>query len=373
MFLIKTKQNYYIRFKLNENYTQTTTGTTIKKVAKIRFKYFEYGGKDALQFSIDKNLLEFNPSLYDSKKEADSILILNSNGFTLSELKDKLYNLTNSYFVTLVFNNLIRFYKDENYLVDNITAEQIDSNESDCYKNWRLNEYRRYSKTKKVSIETVNTELRQMRIFFNRAVKQKWIKENIFKDVTFLKTTKKLFATFDSDNRKKLLDIIDDADIKNITIFALLTGCRRGEIINLEWSDIDFDNKIIFIRSKDDFKTKNRDIRTIPINSSMMKLLGMIERTESSYLFHDANGNKYRGDYIGKKFKMYLRIAGFDESLHFHSLRHTIITEMVKADENLLKIQSFIGHKSYKTTLKYTHLNIEDYRDLAESINTVVL
>jgi site-specific recombinase XerD len=60
-----------------------------------------------------------------------------------------------------------------------------------------------------------------------------------------------------------------------------------------------------------------------------------------------------------------------NDSLHFHSIRHTVVTNLIKNDVSINKVKEFIGHKSISTTLKYTHLNVEDYRSVADMVKVI--
>ena len=397
MFLIQTKnQKYFIRYKLNENYTQTTTGTTKKSISKVRLRIFEYGGLELLKVCIRLNIETFKVSELEeikSKYLSKSLLPVPNNNdvteskdkykpLTLKELQTKLKDLTNNNYVDYTFPHLIKYFsKDgingENIISDSITEEDL-YNEDDkipCYTKYRLNCNRKYFKDRKISPVTFNTELRHFKIFFKKAFKKGFIKSNPFIEIPYTEIPKNPYTIFDKNERSKLIECIDDVLIRNITVYGLLSGCRRKEIINLEWSDIDFQNKVIIIRNKTDFLTKNRDYRVFPMNPSMEKLLLSIDRVEGcSYVFNK-NGKKLKGDWVTRNFKKFLRAYGFKDEKHLHHLRHTLINSLVADSNNynIVKIQKFIGHKSISTTLGYTNLSVEDYRDMSNNISTVVL
>ncbi|PIV64039.1 MAG: hypothetical protein COZ37_01245 [bacterium (Candidatus Ratteibacteria) CG_4_10_14_3_um_filter_41_18] len=59
---------------------------------------------------------------------------------------------------------------------------------------------------------------------------------------------------------KKLLDVCSEP-LKSIVTIALNTGMRKGEILNLKWRDIDFNQRIIYL-----LETKSGEKREVPMN-----------------------------------------------------------------------------------------------------------
>lgn len=391
MFLVKTKQNYYIRYKLNPtkpDLSQTTTGTTSKKIAKIRLKIFEYGGIELLKICIKLNIETFGVNQLEEIKsihlsEPISNEPTESNVYkplTLSELQSRLKPITNNSSFLYIFKYLIEYFskdggKGENIIVDTITIDDLynEDEEADCYYNYRINAEHRYKKETKISLVSFKTELRHFRIFFKKALEKKLIKNNLWTSVPFPKIPKFTFTVFDKDERKRLIECISDELIKNVAKFALIVGARRGEIINACWNNCDFENKTFKITNTEFFTTKNLDYRIIPMNSSLEKLLLSIDRVEGCPYIFNRNGKKLTGDWLTKNFKKELRANNFDEKLHLHSTRGTLITSLIQDDYDIFKISRFIGHRDIQTTIGYSRLNVEDFREMSNNIKTVVL
>ena len=166
--------------------------------------------------------------------------------------------------------------------------------------------------------------------------------------------------------------------IKNVVTVALSTGCRLNEILNLQVKDIDLSQRIITIRNKNDFKTKSGRIRRIPIADSLEMLLRSLLGYDSNvyelnnterYLFANENGFRYNKDYISRRFKRYLRACNMPEKFHFHCLRHTYITNLVKAGANMNYIKQIAGHADLKTTENYIHIGVEDLRNAVNKVS----
>ncbi len=69
-----------------------------------------------------------------------------------------------------------------------------------------------------------------------------------------------------------------------------------------------------------------------------------------------------------KKFKKYLRQARLPEKYHFHCLRHTFITNLIKNGVNINYAKQLAGHSDLNTTMGYIHIETEDLR---EAVNLV--
>ena len=159
--------------------------------------------------------------------------------------------------------------------------------------------------------------------------------------------------------------------MKNIILFGLYIGCRLNEILNLQWKDIDLKEKVIYIRNKEDFKTKTGKARMIPFGeklytviSKMLQLDNNVIKLHSpdSYVFTKQDNGKYSDSYTTHRFKHYIRKAGLPEKYHFHCLRHTFITNCIESGINVNYVQVLAGHSELKTTLGYTHIGIEDLK-----------
>jgi len=132
---------------------------------------------------------------------------------------------------------------------------------------------------------------------------------------------------------------------------ALNTGMRRGEILSLLWSDIDFDTNMITI---DQTNTKSKKQRRIPINSVLRTMLIelKLKSRDSEYVFIDNEGGQIKS--IRSAFDAATKRAGL-KGLRFHDLRHTAATRMVESGANIVAISKILGHSDIKTTMRYAH------------------
>jgi integrase len=163
---------------------------------------------------------------------------------------------------------------------------------------------------------------------------------------------------------------------------------RRGEILNLKWSQI----RGGFIYLQKGVKTKER--REIPISDELDILFKRIKAQQNSkgatVIKLDRNnvirweGNPIEGQnsaseyvftYKGKRvknikkvFKTALKNAGITD-FRFHDLRHTFASQVIMRGGDLKDVQELLGHKSISMTLRYSHLSQEHKKRAVNLLN----
>ena len=150
--------------------------------------------------------------------------------------------------------------------------------------------------------------------------------------------------------------IIEDDWFKDIVVFAVLTGMRRGEIINLRWEDVDFERRLIQVCNSEEFKTKTGKTRTVPMNENVYQLLKRRSHISSNGLIFLFEEKKIREDFVTKKMRHYSRKAGLNSKVHFHTLRHTFATWLVQGSVSIYEVQKLLGHSSISVTQVYSDL-----------------
>ncbi len=131
---------------------------------------------------------------------------------------------------------------------------------------------------------------------------------------------------------------------------------RRGEILNLQWEQIDLNRRLIHVQSNPTFKTKQGKRRTLPLNEIAFQLVSnRVGRSPSPFVF-TAGDKKTAESYLSHTFKKCARLAGLSEGLHFHSLRHTFASWLVQDGVSLYEVQKLLGHSNIAVTLVYSHI-----------------
>jgi len=210
---------------------------------------------------------------------------------------------------------------------------------------------------------TVNIELRALKAILNLAVKWEYLDKSPAKEISQLKVPEKERQYISESDFFKLINEIKNLKFKVLVNTAYYTGLRLNELVNLQWKDIDFLDKIIHIRNKDDFMTKTGKNRDIPVSNKLLTILSDYNKIEFSdkkynlnyYVFSNKNGSKHNKGYFSRKVKMYMRKAGLNEIYHFHSLRHTCLSQLAKKGTGIYDLKELAGHSNIKTTELYLH------------------
>jgi integrase len=126
---------------------------------------------------------------------------------------------------------------------------------------------------------TVNAELRGLRAAFNAAVRLEYIEKNPFGRLKLASVSDKAPSFISKADFQKLTEAINDPWLKNIVLFAVLTGFRLGEIVHLQWSQVDLDRKVITVVSTDSFKTKQGKRRVVPLADPALNILQTVAQT----------------------------------------------------------------------------------------------
>jgi integrase len=223
---------------------------------------------------------------------------------------------------------------------------------------------------KVVSATTVNIELRALKAALGSAAKWKMVDTNPFSRLELARSAEQAPVYFTRTDFKLLLESIKEAWLRDVILFALLSGARRGEICNLRWSDVDLDNRLVHIQSSASFRTKMGKRRTIPINDLAYHLL-MNRRyiSEGGYVFSN-NNHKLRASWVTHRLKRYVRKLGLNDRLHFHSLRHSTGSWLAQSGISIYQISRLLGHSTVRTTeMFYAHLEPGALREAVGSLS----
>ncbi len=143
----------------------------------------------------------------------------------------------------------------------------------------------------------------------------------------------------------------------------LLTGCRKGELLTLQW--LDYREGHLFLR---DGKTGPR---TVWLSEPARNILDGLTR-RNRWIFPGANRDRPRCK--SWLFCFWNRVraeAGLDD-LRLHDLRHAHASLALRRGENVLVIGRLLGHRRAETTLKYTHAADAMMHDAVEKVGAVL-
>ena len=150
-----------------------------------------------------------------------------------------------------------------------------------------------------------------------------------------------------------------DRQQADIIRLLLLTGCRRGEIVNLCWSEVQGDMLVLA-----DSKTGPRKV---PVNSKAQAILERQPRSGSPFVFPSlSDPAKPRNAELGLWYRA-RREAGI-EDVRLHDLRHTMASHAVMNGVPVPVVSRLLGHSNVQMTLRYAHIADCDTEAAAERV-----
>jgi len=147
------------------------------------------------------------------------------------------------------------------------------------------------------------------------------------------------------------------------TALSLLakTGMRVGELCNLRIEDLGLKNKHLKIR-----ESKTRQQRLIPLPPELVKPISQLvaKRLPDDYVFISVTRHsKLPTQLINQELTTRAKQAGITKRVYPHLLRHSFITELLRQDISVLKIQRLVGHQDIRSIMDYCGLLFEDLKE----------
>lgn len=209
-------------------------------------------------------------------------------------------------------------------------------------------------KAQKIANATVNRELALLKHCFSIAIKWGWTRDNPVKRIEMLREPKGRVRFLSDDERRSLFAVLPWY-IRPIVLFAMHTGMRKSEILNLQWSQVSQKGRCIVLED-----TKNNERRSVPLNNTAMLVLeevGKIRRLDIPYVFYNPlTGDRWKD--VQHAFLRACKVANVKD-FRFHDLRHTAASYLVMSGVDLTTVKEILGHKTIEMTLRYAHLTPE--------------
>jgi len=213
---------------------------------------------------------------------------------------------------------------------------------------------------------TINRELSNLKKAFNLAMREwEWCEGNPVARVSMEKENNKRDRWLSEEEEQRLLSRCAPW-LSAVVEFALHTGMRMGEIIELSWRGVDHVRRTVTI-----FRSKNGERRTIPVNDTVLQILkekAKVRSLDLDRVFCSKALTPMESGHLRRAFRLALR-KGKIEDFHFHDLRHTFATRLVQAGVDLYKVQRLLGHKSPLMTQRYAHHYPESLRGGVEILD----
>lgn len=197
----------------------------------------------------------------------------------------------------------------------------------------------------------------------------KWGKIERAPDVDLLRAEKRQMPFYDAQTYDRLVAGARIVGSRALAMVLLAgdAGLRRGEILALEWSDVDFDRGIISIQRSLTHgflgATKGNAWRPVPMTLLLRDALEQLQR----------NGKRVIPGSSAKRLRQWMKqaeaAARLPETGRLHILRHTYASHLAMAGESLYRLQQLLGHRDTQTTQRYSHLSPDSLASTATMID----
>lgn len=229
---------------------------------------------------------------------------------------------------------------------------------------------------------TIHTYHRVLSAVLHRAVKWKYIDSNPAERADLPSIAHRKAKYLDEPDARRLLELLQQEPIvwRAIVTFDLLSGLRRAELLGLRWCDVDFDNRILYIRQTwnyvpgvgcyvDTPKTEGSE-RFLRVSQTAIGLLWGVSQWQDQQkatlgdawenaddrVFTREDGRPLFPDSISKWFTAFVRRSGLP-AVTVHSLRHTYASLMIADGTPLVNVSHSLGHAQTSTTTNiYAHV-----------------
>jgi len=342
MFLAKNKKSsfYQIIYFVNGKRKTRSTKMTNKT--------------EAVQF-----LEEFKKS-FKIPSSAEPLIIKNSfikNTFLLSDFKEEYLEYTKSVkskkYVDSIFNSFKFFIA----FCGDIPLDKVDNRMVDKFINTTFIRTQRGA----------HLYYRTLKAAFNKAIQWDYISINSFTKVKFPRLSKTFPVFIPEDEFLIILANTQYQHLRDIFTIAFYTGLRIGELVNMQWNWIDFLQNQITVKCTDDFLTKSKKERIVPMHEKVRSILinrfNSAKHSPDEVVLYRKKGKILYQEAISKQFKKVVRKSNLSEKIHFHTLRHSFASLLVQRGVSLYVVKELLGHESLVTTQIYAHLQQQNLRD----------
>ncbi len=230
-------------------------------------------------------------------------------------------------------------------------------------------DYKSSRRKKGILSSTIEREIDLLRRAFNLAVREwEWCSDNPVSRITRERFNNQIDRWLSPEEEKRLQTECQEW-LREIVVFALNTGMRQGEILDLKWPSVDLFRKTATI-----MRSKNGERRTIPLNQAALEVLkskAKVRHIKSDYVFSSGNGTRIIERNLQRAFGKALEKAEIQD-FRFHDLRHTFATRLVQSGIDLYTVAKLLGHKDIRMTQRYAHHCPESLRSGVEVLQKFI-
>lgn len=281
-----------------------------------------------------------------------------------SKAKPTMANLTNEYIeLHAKVNKRTKSFQEDERMIASFIIPKLGTMKVENVTSNDLQKLHRDLQDKPYAANRVRALLSKM---FSLAIQWRWIVANPILGVGKYQEQKR-DRWLDDEEMAKLWEVLDKYAFHQTSFvfkLLLLTGARRGEVLNATWDQFDLRKGVW---NKPAHLTKQNKNEHIPLSSNTMEVLQELKQrypSESPFLFP----GKVDGKPIQEVKTFWSRVLkeAEIEDFRIHDLRHTHASHLVSSGLSLSIVGKLLGHTQASTTQRYAHLADEPLREATE-------
>ncbi len=250
--------------------------------------------------------------------------------------------------VRVVLAHLERYYPG--IMVPAITPQMLDN-------------YKLRRRQDGIAAPTINRELGVIKAAVRKGRRWQYQIQDL-SDVAPVRGQETVRATFSAEQIRTMLEAANDT-LRLVIRLGLYAGLRRSEILQLRWSNVNYEEQTLVLGNG--WKTKTGAARALPLHPALeAELRGRDHGTDAAALVLPWSATPHA---LTARFTYFLRRRCGIAHGTIHTLRHTFVTALKRKDVDTGKIMRAAGHKTERVTQGYTHLVVADLKDGIERLD----
>ena len=285
-----------------------------------------------------------------------------------------------------VTKGIAPWFRERGILLKDLTADDIN----DFY----------IEQLQRVKATSVHKYHANMHKALKYAVEKGWITHSVMNKVKRPKAERFVGKFLKQSEAVELFEAVKGHKLELGVILGAFYGLRRGEVVGLKWSAIDFEANTITIEHtvtttrfegksyiiEDDTTKSKSSFRTLPLvpqfraklievwqeKEAYRMLCGSsYDNVEGQYIYVNQLGKRIKPNYLTTQFPEFMEKHGF-RRMRFHDLRHSCASLLLAAGISLKMIQEWLGHSDFAITANtYAHLEFNSKLQSAQAMTWI--
>ena len=352
--------------------------------------YDPESGKRIIKNVLGKTQAEVKEKLKTAISESQQLDVSKAGAYTVSSWMKMWYEV---YAEPRIRPNTKAYYANyiENHIIPGIgsiplaemTSLDLQRFSKHLLDGGRVDRVEAKKKPKGLAPKTVRNIHQMIGSAYNLAMEQRLVTKNPTQGCALPKVEHKEMKTLTADQLSAFFQEARDSGVYELYYLDLATGLRRGELLGLKWTDVDFQHGALKIQRaisrqngkvvEAPLKTKNA-YRTLPLSADAISVLKMqkCKVGNSEWVFPSPTGGPVSPDSVLHMLQRVLKRAGLPR-IRFHDLRHTFATMALQNGVDVKTVSSMLGHYSAGFTLDtYAHVTTDAQLKAAQTMGNIL-